>query len=302
MRNPSTACTSSRRPPAGRATPRGRTAGRGSSGTHAARRRPCRARAAARVPRVARRPSCRESRFPQNGEERTRGAVERAGGGHRGRRRRLLDPLLVAAARVGRRRPRRARRPDERLDVPLGGARRAASLVPLADEDDDGERRPLPDSSRPRWVSRPDGARSARCGSPRPRSGWRRSRARRAGQRPSDCRSSWSRPRRRRRCSRRCRRTACSAQRSCPTDGYIDPSQLTFALAEGARRRGAEVNTNTRVTGIRTGRGGVTAVETHRGEIETEIVVNAGGMFAGELGALADVACRWSRWRTSTSC
>ena len=74
-----------------------------------------------------------------------------------------------------------------------------------------------------------------------------------------------------------------------PTDGYIDPSQLTFALAEGARRRGAEVNTNTRVTGIRTGRGEVTAVETDRGEIETEIVVNAGGMFAGELGALADV-------------
>ncbi len=34
------------------------------------------------------------------------------------------------------------------------------------------------------------------------------------------------------------------------TDGYIDPSQLTFALAEGARRRGAEVATNTRVTGI----------------------------------------------------
>ena len=28
-----------------------------------------------------------------------------------------------------------------------------------------------------------------------------------------------------------------------PTDGYIDPSQLTFALAEGARRRGAEIDT-----------------------------------------------------------
>ena len=27
-----------------------------------------------------------------------------------------------------------------------------------------------------------------------------------------------------------------------PTDGYVDPSQLTFALAEGARRRGAEVD------------------------------------------------------------
>src|SRR5213592_3587696 len=35
-----------------------------------------------------------------------------------------------------------------------------------------------------------------------------------------------------------------------PTDGYVDPSQLTFALAEGARRRGAEIDTRTRVTGI----------------------------------------------------
>jgi len=74
-----------------------------------------------------------------------------------------------------------------------------------------------------------------------------------------------------------------------PTDGYIDPSQLTFALAEGARRRGAEVCTSTRVTAVRTERGRVTGLETDRGEIETEIVVNAGGMFAGELGALAGV-------------
>ena len=34
-----------------------------------------------------------------------------------------------------------------------------------------------------------------------------------------------------------------------PTDGYIDPSQLTFALAEGARRGGAEIYQHTRVTG-----------------------------------------------------
>jgi 4-methylaminobutanoate oxidase (formaldehyde-forming) len=74
-----------------------------------------------------------------------------------------------------------------------------------------------------------------------------------------------------------------------PTDGYIDPSQLTFALAEGARRRGAEINQRTRVTGIRIRRGRVEAVETDQGEIETEIVVNAGGMYAGEIGALAGV-------------
>ncbi|HEU0335250.1 MAG TPA: FAD-dependent oxidoreductase [Gaiellaceae bacterium] len=74
-----------------------------------------------------------------------------------------------------------------------------------------------------------------------------------------------------------------------PTDGYVDPSQLTFALAEGARRRGAEVCTQTRVTGIRARRGRVEAVETDRGEIETEVVVNAGGMYAREIGALAGV-------------
>src|SRR6184192_3837895 len=35
-----------------------------------------------------------------------------------------------------------------------------------------------------------------------------------------------------------------------PTDGYIDPSQLTFALVEVARRRGAEICEDTRVTSI----------------------------------------------------
>ena len=74
-----------------------------------------------------------------------------------------------------------------------------------------------------------------------------------------------------------------------PTDGYIDPSQLTHALAEGARRRGAEIYTNTRVLEITVERGCVTGVVTDKGEIEAEIVVNAGGMFAGEIGRLAGV-------------
>jgi glycine cleavage system T protein len=74
-----------------------------------------------------------------------------------------------------------------------------------------------------------------------------------------------------------------------PTDGYVDPSQLTLALAEGARRRGAAIEQRTRVTGFRTRRGAVEAVETDRGVIETEVVVNAGGIYARELGALAGV-------------
>ena len=43
------------------------------------------------------------------------------------------------------------------------------------------------------------------------------------------------------------------------------------------------------MTGIRVERGRITGVETDRGPIETEIVVNAGGMFAAELGRLAGV-------------
>ncbi len=74
-----------------------------------------------------------------------------------------------------------------------------------------------------------------------------------------------------------------------PTDGYIDPSQLTFALAEGARKRGAEIATNTRVTGVRVEKGRAVGVETDKGNVATEVVVNAGGMFAGEIGRLAGV-------------
>jgi glycine cleavage system T protein len=74
-----------------------------------------------------------------------------------------------------------------------------------------------------------------------------------------------------------------------PTDGYIDPSQLTFALAEGARRGGAEVATSTRVTAVNVERGRVSSVETTKGSVETEVIVDAGGMFAGEIGRLAGV-------------
>ena len=77
------------------------------------------------------------------------------------------------------------------------------------------------------------------------------------------------------------------------TDGYLDPSQLTFALAAGAREGGCRIFTHTRVTGIDVEQGPlggrVRGVQTEWGPIEAEIVVNAGGMFAAELGRLAGV-------------
>ncbi len=74
-----------------------------------------------------------------------------------------------------------------------------------------------------------------------------------------------------------------------PSDGYVDPSQLTLALARGARQRGATILTNTRVTGVRVENNRVHAVETDQGTIECEYVVNAGGIYAHEIGLLAGV-------------
>jgi len=80
-----------------------------------------------------------------------------------------------------------------------------------------------------------------------------------------------------------------------PTDGWLDPSGLALALAAGARRRGVTIRTNTRVVGIAVERGRVTGVdvETRDGSMSTiqaDVVVNAGGMFAPEIGRLAGVS------------
>lgn len=74
-----------------------------------------------------------------------------------------------------------------------------------------------------------------------------------------------------------------------PSDGYVDPSQLTLALARGARQRGATILTSTRVTGITLENNRVRAVETDHGTIECEFVINAGGVYAHEIGLLAGV-------------
>ncbi|HYJ74063.1 MAG TPA: FAD-dependent oxidoreductase [Kineosporiaceae bacterium] len=78
-----------------------------------------------------------------------------------------------------------------------------------------------------------------------------------------------------------------------PSDGQIDPSQLTYALAAGARARGVRIATRTRVLAIETvdGRYGrrVTGVRTDRGDVECEVVVDCGGMYAAEIARLAGV-------------
>ena len=75
-----------------------------------------------------------------------------------------------------------------------------------------------------------------------------------------------------------------------PTDGYIDPSQLTFALAEGARRaRRRDRHEHARDGDRRRARPRHRRRDRPRARSRREIVVNAGGMFAREIGALAGV-------------
>src|SRR5438105_4104419 len=66
----------------------------------------------------------------------------------RRRRRGLLGRLLAGPPRLGRRGALRARRPDERLDLPLGRARRPAARFAFAHAHDDGLGRPLPVARR----------------------------------------------------------------------------------------------------------------------------------------------------------
>jgi 4-methylaminobutanoate oxidase (formaldehyde-forming) len=74
-----------------------------------------------------------------------------------------------------------------------------------------------------------------------------------------------------------------------PSDGYLDPSLLTTALADGARAGGCRIFTHTRVLGIDVDEGRVRGVQTEWGPVEAEVVVNAGGMFAAEIGRMAGV-------------
>ena len=75
-----------------------------------------------------------------------------------------------------------------------------------------------------------------------------------------------------------------------PKDGQADPVNITQALAKGARNFGASILQGVKVTAIQQANGRVTGVETDHGPIEADYVVNAGGMWGREIGAMADVA------------
>ena len=73
-----------------------------------------------------------------------------------------------------------------------------------------------------------------------------------------------------------------------PGDGQIDPYTVTTSMARFAKELGVEIYTHTRVTGIKlSARGEVEAVVTDQGEIRCEVIVNAAGMWAPRVAAMA---------------
>jgi dimethylglycine dehydrogenase len=72
-----------------------------------------------------------------------------------------------------------------------------------------------------------------------------------------------------------------------PEGGNVDPSGVTMAYAAGARQRGAEIHRFTPVIGTEQQPDGGWIVRTTRGEVRTRWVVNAGGLWAREVAAMA---------------
>ena len=74
-----------------------------------------------------------------------------------------------------------------------------------------------------------------------------------------------------------------------PDGGNVDPSGVTNAYAAGARARGAEIHRFTPVTGTEQQADGSWIVRTENGDIHTQWVVNAAGLWGREVAALAGI-------------
>ena len=74
-----------------------------------------------------------------------------------------------------------------------------------------------------------------------------------------------------------------------PTDGQASPSDITQSLAKGARMHGAKVFEGVAVTGFEMDGNRIVAVRTTDGTVRCETVVNCGGQWARQIGAMAGI-------------
>jgi len=71
-----------------------------------------------------------------------------------------------------------------------------------------------------------------------------------------------------------------------PVEGHLDPSGTTHAYAKAAQKLGAEINLRNRVVEITQDADGNWNIVTEKGTVRTEHVVNAGGLWAREVGRM----------------
>ena len=71
-----------------------------------------------------------------------------------------------------------------------------------------------------------------------------------------------------------------------PVEGHLDPSGTTQAYAKAARKLGAEIILRNRVTDITQETDGSWNVITEQGNVKAEHIVNAGGLWAREVGRM----------------
>jgi len=74
-----------------------------------------------------------------------------------------------------------------------------------------------------------------------------------------------------------------------PFEGHLDPNGATWAYADAARARGVRVIQHRPVTGLARRTDGDWSLETDRGPIAAEHVVNAGGLWARRIGRMVGV-------------
>ena len=74
-----------------------------------------------------------------------------------------------------------------------------------------------------------------------------------------------------------------------PQGGHVDPSGVTYAYAQGARKYGAEINRFTPVIETRPRADGSWDVVTEKGNIHADVVVNAAGLWGREVAAQVGV-------------
>jgi len=75
----------------------------------------------------------------------------------------------------------------------------------------------------------------------------------------------------------------------CPTDGHANPFKTNFAYADAARQKGAVIYTHTKVIGIKKSKNKIKAVETDKGSIKTNLVVNAAGIDSKDIAGMVNI-------------